>query len=350
MLSLFVFSLLFILALPAPFPDPFFYILPTFCWPLTAKPNWHLLQVLGPLYRSTPMSQEPELRSTCGCFMMQEGNRAYPSLCHLPLFCFLGRSRSAMLCQPVWLPAAQKSLVCHPRSPRQLKDLPRALSVGRCLCTLSFQTAIQSCSLKCHSEMFYDCRWKGGGGLCQLLGCSERLFCQLWDSLVLSRDAGPYSSYLTTGKNVQQCRAALLVTFLLGLLRRFWNSSEPPHPVFCGVLKKNSHAETENQSQHEPQPLSYQLSVTVNEKQIQIFAPSETAAANAVLLFHKLLVFLSLQTCSTSSAKVIFKISCTSIGRKVCVSAHSRVPSPLHNKMEESLVQGSLHSSELQEL
>lgn len=179
MLSLFVFSLLFILAPPAPFPDPFFYILPTFCWPLTAKPNWHLLQVLGPLYRSTPMSQEPELRSTCGCFMMQEGNRAYPSLCHLPLFCFLGRSRSAMLCQPIWLLAAQKSLVCHPRSPRQLKDLPRALSVGRCLCTLSFQTAIQSCSLKCHSEMFCDCRWKGGGGLCQLLGCSERLFCPL---------------------------------------------------------------------------------------------------------------------------------------------------------------------------
>lgn len=52
-----------------------------------------------------------------------------------------------------------------------------------------------------------------------------------------------------------------------------------PPTVFCSIIS------TENQSQHEPQSLSYQLSVTVNGKQIQIFTPSETAAAELSYCF-----------------------------------------------------------------
>lgn len=128
----YLFSLCFHPSSSCPLLWPLFYILLPFCWPLTAKPNWYLLVVLGPLCRSTPVSQESELQSTCSCFMMQEGNRAYHFLCllPLPLFCFLGRSRSAVLCQPTWLQAAQKSLVCQSRSPKQLRDLPRAVCTG----------------------------------------------------------------------------------------------------------------------------------------------------------------------------------------------------------------------------
>lgn len=120
----YLFSLCFHPSFSCSLPWPLFYILSTLCWSLTAKPSWYLLLVLGPLYRSTPVSQESELQSTCTCFMMKEGNRAYHFLCHLhlPLFCFLGRSRSAMLCQ--------KSLVSQSRSPKQLKDFPRAMSMG----------------------------------------------------------------------------------------------------------------------------------------------------------------------------------------------------------------------------
>lgn len=63
-----------------------------------------------------------------------------------------------------------------------------------------------------------------------------------------------------------------------------------------------------------------------------------------------LLLVLKLQTHVISSAKAKFKITHTTVERKVCVSVYMIDPSPLQSKMEASLVQGSLHSSELQEL
>lgn len=297
----YLFSLSFHPSSSCPLLWALFRIFLPFCWSLSAKPNWYLLLVLGP-YVGQPLwvmnlsCSGPAAASWCRRVI---GLIISCASCPHLSSASLADTRNAMPCQPTRLQAAQKSLARQARSPKQLTDLPircllhehrACLAAGKCFCTVPFQAKV----LQPTGLQFKMSLWnvlclpmEGGAGIWQLWDCSERQFSLQWAPLPSPEPQVHTAVTSAVKKILNDAEWSSLSCPKLDLLRHFWSSCEPPHPLLCRVLS------TENQPQHDPQSLSYQFSVT-NGNQIQIFTPIRNLSCKSVLPFPMLLLFLNL--------------------------------------------------------